>query len=498
MEFEVLVVGGGIGGLTVAALLAARGVSVCLLEKQSQVGGCVANFESQGYTFEPTSGLYSGWETGGVHERIFSELPVEPPEVRRLSPAYVVRLPDHTNVELTEQPEKFAENLRAAFPECADAALSFYRQLDQVAQTWFEENNHRDRLATSVSALLDLAADTTAAHLIGTSPRFQSFIDAQLQTFDLCSADRCSYVSAAHTLTAPQRGMWAMRGGAQTLGGKLAESLKASGGSLRLNSPVLRLAYATDGSPIGVDLLSGERVIATRAIISNLTIWDTYGRLVGLSRTPASISAQLKQLEGRGAYLIFLGMDHKAGARLGVDHLLLVNESEPVRAADTENTRLMFAAAPEWDPRAPEGKRAVTVWTPADVTDWFAFHQDEEAHSEQDQETLERLWPHLHAAMPELGDGVEVIDSATPRTFHETTRRKLGMVGGLCSTPARQASKSPFGSTIFPNLFLVGDTVSPGNGIDAVSRSALNLADVLARLPAADGASEGTSSIRER
>src|SRR5258708_38337306 len=177
----------------------------------------------------------------------------------------------------------------------------------------------------------------------------------------------------------------------------MAESLRTSGGSLHMNSPVLRLAYATDGFPIGVDLLSGERVIATRAIISNLTIWDTYGRLVGLNRTPASISAHLKQIEGRGAYMLFLGLDHSASARLSADHLILLDHG----TQESESTRLVFSAAPAWDARARAGKRAVTVWTPADVSDWFAFHQDEEAHEEQDQETLERLWPHLHASMPE-------------------------------------------------------------------------------------------------
>ena len=482
MEYEVVVVGGGIGGLTVAALLAARGVSVCLFERQSQPGGCVANFEIQGYTFEPTSGLYTGWEPGGIHDRIFSELPVQPPEVRRLSPAYVVRLPDHMDVPVTQQREQFEENLRATFPECADAAISFYRELDQVARTWLEGNAHprhfESNSSVHASTLLDLAADTTAARLGDTSLRFQHFIDVQLQTFDLCSADRCSYISAALTLTAPERGMWTICGGAQTLAVKLAESLRISGGSLRLNSPALRLAYSSDGAAIGVDLLSGEQVIATRAIISNLTIWDTYGRLVGLSRTPASISAQLRLLEGCGAYMLFLGMDQSAGGRLDADHLILLNDGQQGRVFESEGNRLMFAAAPEWDPRAPQGKRAVTVWTSADVSDWFAFHQDETAHEEQDQATLERVWPHLHAAMPELGDGIEVIESATPRTLHETSRRKLGMVGGLCSTPARMASQ--FGTTILPNLFLVGDTASPGNGVETVSRSALSLADALA------------------
>ena len=52
MAHEVVVVGGGIGGLTAAALLAARGVNVCLLEKESRGGGCAVTFERFGYTFE--------------------------------------------------------------------------------------------------------------------------------------------------------------------------------------------------------------------------------------------------------------------------------------------------------------------------------------------------------------------------------------------------------------------------------------------------------------
>lgn len=477
MDCEVVVVGGGIGGLTTAALLAARGVKVCLFEKQSRPGGCVANFEHLGYEFEPTAGLYSGWESEGVYEQIFSEIPGDAPNVRRLSPPYVVRLPDETEVAITEESEQFDQDLRVAFPECYDAAIAFYSGLANVAHTWNDLQN-RDT-APRKPELAAWINSTAGEHLFETSLRFRRFIDVQLQTFTQCASDECSYLSAALALTARQRGLWAISGGAQALADVLAESLKQSGGSLRLNATVLRLAYGSDGSPIGVDLLSGERIKATRAIVSNLTIWDTYGKLIGLSRTPASISARLRQLRAWGAYLLFLGMDQSASARLKADRILVLTDWQQGGAYAPDEAQFMFSAAPSWDARAPAGNRAVTVSTFTRAEDWFTFHESEEAHEAQDQAALEIWWARLHSALPQLGDGLEVIETATPRTFYETTRRKLGMVGGVCRGGLDSSEVRQLGSTIFPNVFMVSDTACFGSGVEAVSRSALALANAI-------------------
>ncbi len=463
MNYEVVVVGGGIGGLSTAALLAARGVHVCLLERQSRVGGCVANFEHLGYRFEPTYGLYSGWEPGGIFERLFSELPVEPPRVHQASPRYIVRLPDSIDVMVSSDSNEFEAELRKRFPECAEAACNFYRELAQPA---------RDPSASEV------ANEGIGRLLEGTSLRFRRFIDIQLQTFLQCSADTCSLNLAALALE-PQRSLWEIEGGADALADLLAESLKRSGGMLRLDSPVLRLAYGSDGSAIGVDLLSGERMIATQAIVSNLTIWDTYGKLIGLSRTPPAISSQLRKLRSWGAYLVFLAMDRETAFHLPSRHLLALTDWQENQPYDPEAGSFALAAASDSNPRAPRDKVAVTVSAFTNAEDWFAFHEDHTAHEAQDQKMLEMIWSRLHTAMPELGDTVEIIETATPQTFYETTRRKFGMIG--YPNASFEGPKTPF-RTHLPNVFLLGDTVNRGLGIAGVTESALALANTIASL----------------
>ncbi|HET8782102.1 MAG TPA: NAD(P)-binding protein [Pyrinomonadaceae bacterium] len=347
MAYDVVVVGGGIGGLTVAALLSARRIKTCLLERNSQVGGCVARVEFAGHDFEPGMGLYTSFGPGEIYERVFSELPVDLPETSLL-------------------------------------------------------------------------------------PGSDNF--------------------------------YSIKGGPASVAEQLAESIKKSGGTLRLNSPVLRLAYDQTGQQaIGVDLLSGETVIAKKAIVSNLTVWDTYGKLIGLNRTPLETKKLLKTLQGQGAYVVYASLEESALARL---------PSERFTVAD-----FTVAVAPAGS--GPAGKRAVTITTETDPTDWFAFQASEEEYEERDQAALEEVWTRLHAALPTLGADIEIIETANPRTFYDATRRKLGMVLGIEAVEPKTLAVGH--NTSLPNVFMVGDTVTASATLDAVVESAHQLADKLTK-----------------
>jgi phytoene dehydrogenase-like protein len=471
MTYDVVVVGAGIGGLTVAALLAKRGMNVCILERQSQVGGCIGRVQFGDLDFEPGMGIYPGWGSGEIYDQLFSELQMEIPKASLIESDYVVRF-EGQDIRLKRDADEFFEELRAAFPESADAAVEFYKQVIRINELRLERN--KPGFATSVRRLwskdngLRNAGQVTAFNAASqTSTRFQDFVDTQLRAFLHSSIDRCSLSSASRVLSLPRQPLYSIEGGIATLAERLAESIKSAGGSVRLNQPVLRLSYSERGEPTGVDLLNGETISARRAIVSNLTIWDTFGKLIGLNRTPPALKSALAKLQSKGAYLIYAAVEAPALERLPASNFL-------VETSDSnDESNLSSELTVSIRPPQSNGLCAATIKASTEVAPWFSYQTSETDYEEWDQSVLEVVWSRLHRAVPEFGSEIEVIETANPRTYYEQTRRKLGMV--MESTPGGQLLTLPFS-----NVPIVGDTVS-GASVELVVRSSILLATELTR-----------------
>ena len=87
---SILVVGGGIGGLASAALLARAGFAVTVLERNDQAGGRARVWRQGGYTFDMGPSWYLMPE---VFERFFAQFGRKPDEyygLRKLAPSYRV------------------------------------------------------------------------------------------------------------------------------------------------------------------------------------------------------------------------------------------------------------------------------------------------------------------------------------------------------------------------------------------------------------------------
>lgn len=87
---RVVVVGGGIGGMATAALLAKEGLNVAVLERNEQTGGRARIWQKDGYTFDMGPSWYLMPE---VFERFFSafgKTPADYYHLKQLDPSYRV------------------------------------------------------------------------------------------------------------------------------------------------------------------------------------------------------------------------------------------------------------------------------------------------------------------------------------------------------------------------------------------------------------------------
>jgi all-trans-retinol 13,14-reductase len=76
-QYDVIVIGAGIGGLTCAAFLAKEGLSVLVAEQHSKPGGYCTSFKRKGFTFDVGIDFIMGVESDGVLSRILEELGIK-------------------------------------------------------------------------------------------------------------------------------------------------------------------------------------------------------------------------------------------------------------------------------------------------------------------------------------------------------------------------------------------------------------------------------------
>ena len=116
-DYDVVVVGAGIAGLTSAAILSKQGLSVTLVESHTQSGGCAGTFKRKDYIFDVGATQVAGLEIGGIHSKIFAFLDIKIPKATILDPACIVDLKDGSHpINIWYEKSKWIAEREMQFP----------------------------------------------------------------------------------------------------------------------------------------------------------------------------------------------------------------------------------------------------------------------------------------------------------------------------------------------------------------------------------------------
>ena len=70
-EFDIIVIGSGLGGLECGVMLSREGVGVCVVEQAAVPGGCLQSFRRRGHSIDTGMHYVGSMQQGGIMRRYF-------------------------------------------------------------------------------------------------------------------------------------------------------------------------------------------------------------------------------------------------------------------------------------------------------------------------------------------------------------------------------------------------------------------------------------------
>lgn len=487
---RVLIVGGGFGGLAAAVELAYNGLEVTVLESHVAPGGCASTFFHKGYRFDAGATLAGGFAPGAPMEMISSRYSINWNAMPD-STAMVVHLQDGMEITRHSDQERWqGERLRVFGPggekfwtwqeRTADAMWNLamlrpswppqtpleYLQLARSGGTWLKNY----LTAGGYKGLPELITDSwrsVSSHLIRGNDPLRQYVDGQLLISAQTTSQYANALYGASAMDLPRRGIGHPEGGMGGMAEKLVGAIQRFGGKVFFRQEVKQIkASGNDGYIIQT---RRKDSFPADILILNLPPWNIDALLEDIS--PAKIKNLPDLISNKwGAFTIYLGVqDHIIPADFPLHHQRIVQE--PMR----EGNSIFLSISPGWDTgRAPVGKRAVTISTHTLLEPWWHLHTtNRDEYLARKGEYTAKITGAAEDILPGITANAELVLPGTPITFQRFTNRAFGWVGGFPQVNLFQN----WGPRLGKNMWMVGDTIFPGQSVPAVSLGGLRVAN---------------------
>ena len=488
MAAKVAVIGAGMGGLVAAALLAARGAEVVLLERAATPGGKLRRVQVGGADIDVGPTVLT---LRGVFETVFAECGGALSDTLTLEPDEVIARhvwPDGARLDLHADPARSAEAI-GDFAGAA-AARAFQDFSRRARETW--ETLDRAFVRDPSPSLAGLMLKAGVGRLSRIDP-YQSYWKALEGVFEdprlrQLFGRYATYVGVS-PFQAPatlmliahveQMGVWRVRGGLSRLPEALAERAAANGAELRYGADVEEI-LVENGRTAGVRLMAGERVAA------DAVVYDGDSGVLGaggLGRAAARACPAIAP-DARSFSAFTLAATAEVSGFPLAHHTVAFSPDYPAEFDDLaagrvpQDASLYVCAQDRGGGDSPAGPERLFMILNAPAQGDAGYPDD--AESERCEAMARR---NLARCGIELK--TDAVTRIGPREFEALAPGTGGALYGQAGRGWMAAFQRPTTRSRLPGLYLAGGGVHPGPGLPMAALSGRAAADaVMAELSA--------------
>lgn len=456
-QYDVIVIGGGNGGLASAATLAEKGKSVILFEKHNIPGGCGTSFRRGRFEFEVALHQLSHMgteENPGPLRELFERYGILD-EINwiQIKELFRVNFPDGTGVSLPAERKQCEDFLCKEFPSQADGIRKYFETVYKFCAEAAEFAAKSAKSTGEPGALKKAIMKAGFPKLYPTLANYglkstqevldEFFTDSKLQL--ALSAYWCFMgvpparfpfaILAKCTNFYLETKPYYLTGTSMMMNQAIMEAVQKMGGTVRLNCGVKRIILE-NGKAVGVIDEFGEEYRAKK-IISNISPLATYGNLLLPEEIPDAAREYLKPYTvGISAITCFIGLDctpeeigFTTSFTLNYESLDANEDFKDAYKLLPGNDPLVATCYTVDDPSvSPKGTSVITAGTLKYGEPWEKLPPEQ--YYEMKYEAGRRIVARLEKMCPGFTEHIEEMEIATPLTHMRYLGHPSGAIYG--------------------------------------------------------------------
>lgn len=497
-NYDVIIVGAGIGGLTAGNILAKNGKKVLILEKNYAPGGAATIYYKKNYPIDIAHSI-CGLSEKSFMRTMFEYLGIyDQLELMELEKTFI-NITDKRIVYNYSDVNRFTDELTNYFPEERNNLNKFFKEVseiwhNEVLNSYYNPSFPMLLMYPFLFPRLFKYRNYTFGHLLDNffqSTEIKDFISIGWPYLGL----EMNYVSALYMICMlgayHNDKSYFVKGGIGKIPKVLASTFEKQGGEIIYRTEVNKVIL-NKNRVSGVQTESGH-IFNANIVFSNIDTKQTFTKLVGENDLPkeffkkincAKMSSTILQVHvsaiadidkrflSSGSIILPSNVDLEENLRkkMGFQEnnttkkvlILSINKLEDFLPTEEKNNYIFNVG-----------------WIPANFSLWKKFisntTKEEYEQIKNDIATvtikeLKKIWDIKE---------IKFTNVLTPISFEKWTNATEGAIYDFAQSPDQMLLNRPKNITPIKNLYLLGAKTTPGAGIPGALFSAFSLSDIL-------------------
>ncbi len=269
-EYDIVIIGSGMGGLVCGDLLSREGYNVCIIEKNKQIGGCLQTYVRDKVIFDSGVHYMGGLDKGQNLYQIFKYLGLmDKLKLERIDEdAFdkIIISNDENEYSFAQGYDNFIKKLTAYFPEEENAIVAYCDKMQEVCSKFPLYNLDEKGVYEDKQDVLDI--DTKAfIESLTTNEKLRAVLAGNNFLYAGIADETPFYVHAL-ILNSYIQSSWKCVDGGSQIGKIMARNIRSRGGIVMRNTEVTKIVE--ENGKVSYVLLKDGTKLYGKNFISNL------------------------------------------------------------------------------------------------------------------------------------------------------------------------------------------------------------------------------------